>query len=114
MASAEEPEEDGQVAMADQQDRATEESIAASKLTVEERAKLVSHLTNVWRGASTCPFCNSANWDISGWAPISLGQGPAAVVLGGAVLPSVALVCMKCGYTVLINAMVAGLGRRVG
>jgi hypothetical protein len=82
-------------------------------LADDEKATLLRHINAKWT-AKTCPFCNQSKWDIGGWSPILLGPGAGNVVIGGAVLPSVAMVCMTCGNTVLINAIIAGIGRRAG
>lgn len=85
----------------------------APSLSDDEKTILLRHLNAKW-AAKTCAHCNSNHWEIGGWTPVPIGTGPGEVVIGGAVLPGVAMVCMNCGVTVIVNAMVAGLDRRAG
>lgn len=80
-------------------------------LTDEEQRTFVNHINTKW-ATKTCSFCNANNWEIGGWTNTFLGDGSGAMVIGGAVLPGIALVCMNCGFMVTVNAIVAGLHPR--
>jgi hypothetical protein len=61
-----------------------------------------------------CPICGHSEWGLQqGGVVFLILQSPDAggsLVLGGPTLPSVALVCGRCGNTQLLNLLVLGLG----
>jgi hypothetical protein len=62
---------------------------------------------------SGCPVCRVGRWTlIDGIVKLPVITDPKQfpnVVLGGATLPTVALVCNNCGNTIFMNLMVLGL-----
>jgi hypothetical protein len=81
------------------------------KLTDEELTKIRTWLTSFGLPVPTCPFCGSNVWSIGPYLvqPLTLGAGN-ALQLGGYIgYPQIALVSAKCGHTLFINAVVAGL-----
>jgi hypothetical protein len=58
-----------------------------------------------------CPFCGKRAGHIlaDGFVFLSTARQPNAAEGKGASLPSIALICRKCGSTTLINAVVLGL-----
>jgi hypothetical protein len=71
------------------------------------RNKIAEHLKRTWRH-SACLHCGSATWELHGHITILLSDTVGAVAAPSAGLPSVAMVCQRCGNTVLINLVVAG------
>lgn len=58
-----------------------------------------------------CPMCESASWSLEdGFVTLGLERVPGSLAYPETGLPSVALVCTQCGYTVLFNAVALGLG----
>jgi hypothetical protein len=62
-----------------------------------------------WRADFSCPVCRSTQWTIIEhkleFRPF-VGGG---LVMGGPTYPHVAIMSVPCGYTVFINALVAGV-----
>lgn len=79
-----------------------------ANFTEEQKQKILKILSE--RGASlNCPRCNNANFTlVDGLASISLGDGKTTVI-GGPAMPSVVIVCTKCGAVYLHALGVLGL-----
>jgi len=76
------------------------------KIDVE---KVVNWLNRQWQGAKVCPICKNNNWNISE-KPVELREfHGGGFVVGGPVYPLISIICKICGYTLLFNAIVAGL-----
>src|SRR4028118_309308 len=57
-----------------------------------------------------CPLCQTARWSVAdGYVLTPLTNDPPRLQLGGASLPSVALVCAQCGHTVFFNLAALGI-----
>jgi hypothetical protein len=58
-----------------------------------------------------CPLCGQRNWQVNsgGFVFVPLQQDSTNVVIGGPQMPCVALICMTCGNTHLLNLIVLGL-----
>ena len=62
-------------------------------------------------GVYKCPICHSSSFTIAdGYLANPLQDNLNSIQLGGAFLPSVALVCTNCGFTSLHNAKILGIG----
>jgi hypothetical protein len=68
------------------------------------RLQLVEHLKK-WRSAS-CVLCGASLWEMHGHLTLLLTDQPGTTQATDG-LPTVALVCQRCGNTVLINLIVA-------
>jgi len=55
-----------------------------------------------------CPICTANNWQIAAIGEIRDFSG-GGLVVGGALIPVMPVVCNNCGYTLLFNALVAGV-----
>lgn len=74
-----------------------------------EMQKVVDWLNNKWVGAKLCPICQSNDWNISP-KPVEIREfSRGNLVVGGPVYPLVSVTCRVCGYTLLFNAITAGL-----
>jgi hypothetical protein len=72
-----------------------------------EQARLDAWFATQWRHGP-CPVCAAESWD---WAR-NLGQIPNMLMFGpngGNTVPVVLINCNNCGYTLPINAVVAGI-----
>jgi predicted nucleic-acid-binding Zn-ribbon protein len=58
--------------------------------------------------ASYCPFCRGTNWMV-GELVGTPNLAPGGFDPNAPVLPAFPLICTGCGYTMLFNAVVAGL-----
>jgi hypothetical protein len=70
--------------------------------------KLLQHLKTKWGGRS-CPMCGVGPWSVQDAAYEVRAFGQGGLLVGGAVIPVVPVVCMNCGNTVLVNAILAGV-----
>jgi hypothetical protein len=69
------------------------------------RSRISDHLKRTWKGAA-CQLCGSSVWELHGYVTLLLSDSPAAAT-GDTGLPTVAMVCQRCGNTVLMNLVVA-------
>jgi hypothetical protein len=69
------------------------------------KSKLAEHLKKTWRSPA-CVLCGCTVWEVHGHVTVVLGDTPGTTI-GTDALPSVALVCQRCGNTILINLVVA-------
>lgn len=81
------------------------------RLTSEEVRILLGWLKDQWQGAS-CPMHRGmpTNWEV-GDMIMTLPYTGAGVSIGGPTYPLVVVTCAQCGYTVLVNAIKAGIVR---
>jgi len=77
-------------------------------LTPEQRQQLVTWLDLRW-GAAACPFHGTTKWQVGDSLIGTTGFSPGGLRLGGPTYPLIAVTCLTCGYTVLVNALVAGV-----
>ncbi len=71
-------------------------------------SKAIEYLRTKWSGR-VCPMCLVGNWNVqdSTYQLMEFNQG--GLVLGGPVIPLVAVICTNCGNTLLVNAITAGI-----
>src|SRR2546430_1015867 len=79
------------------------------KLSEAEKKKLADWLSS--KGPPpTCPICSSSQWAIGDHLVQPVTLGPArAPQLGGYAYPQAMVISTTCGYTMYINAVLAGL-----
>lgn len=77
-----------------------------------DRNKIADWLNTRWKGEKLCPICRSNNWSIldNVWESRKFQSG--TLVVGGPVLPLVAIMCNVCGYTHFFNAIAVGAVQR--
>ena len=69
--------------------------------------EFINHLQGKWLGKG-CPMCGISAWNIPDTV-FELREFHAGnVVLGGPVVPVIPVACSNCGYTVLVNGIIAG------
>lgn len=58
-----------------------------------------------------CPLCRHNDWAVAeGPVRLAVGQPFAGWAATGSEIPSVAIICEHCGNTLILNALVLGLG----
>lgn len=72
-----------------------------------DKEKVKAWLDGKWTNDERCPICHDDHWSISDDFVDNKVFNPQAI-FGGKSYPSVMIICTNCGYTVFINAIVAG------
>lgn len=70
--------------------------------------KVQQLINSKWK-SKVCPMCHVNNWDGSEDVFQLMQFSKGGLSVGGPVVPVLPITCSSCGYTVLINAMVAGI-----
>lgn len=82
---------------------------------MEEAAQskqIIEFLSSKWFGQKVCVICGLNNWNVHA-KPLQLTEfNRGALLLGGPVIPVVAVTCMNCGNTHLFNAILLGAVQR--
>jgi hypothetical protein len=79
-------------------------------LTPEQQQKALAWLQARWGLGRGCPFHDTpTNWQIGDSMIQTLPFAGGGVVIGGPTYPLFPVICMTCGHTVFINAVVAGI-----
>lgn len=78
-------------------------------LTKENKQLIVKKIVEKI-GYFKCPICHNDSFTIAdGYIVNTLQDDLSRIQLGGSFLPSVALVCNKCGFTSIHNAKILGV-----
>ncbi len=79
--------------------------------TPEEQAAIERAIEATVPDLRACPFCGkrAGSTLADGFVFLSTRRQPDATTGAGQSLPSIALICRKCGNTTLLNAIVLGL-----
>jgi hypothetical protein len=79
----------------------------------ETRIKqVIEFLNQKWKSGQLCGICGSSRWHINP-KPLQLTEfNHGSFVVGGPVIPVVAITCMHCGNTHLFNALITGAVQR--
>jgi len=65
----------------------------------EQKQKIVSELTNRIQRKLTCPMCQNNSFTlVDGYFQNSLQSDLAAMSIGGQNVPTIAIICTKCGF----------------
>jgi aconitase B len=62
-----------------------------------------------WQGERVCPICKKTDWAIGDTIQEIRQFRGGNLILGGPLYPVFLVTCTVCGYTILFNAIVAGL-----
>jgi hypothetical protein len=68
---------------------------------------LAQHVVTKWTNG--CPMCGTRRWSPHAFVNMELSPSAKGQVIGAQVLPSAALVCQNCGFTAIVNLIVAGI-----
>ena len=68
----------------------------------------INSLNKMWQDKQ-CPICKNNNWAVGDKLAELREFHQGGLTIGGQVYPLVTLTCNVCGYTLLFNAMRAGL-----
>ena len=88
----------------------------AARLLIAAGCTLLTVLSAYARAPQpgACTVCRTGQWTLSdGFVFFPTQDSAGSYVIGGPVLPSVALICSHCGNTIFINLLVLGLGHLV-
>ena len=79
-------------------------------LSAEDKQKALQWLNSKWT-YTPCPFhpATPTTWEIGDVVIRTLPFSEAGVVLGGSTYPLLVVTCSVCGYSVLVNAIKAGI-----
>jgi predicted nucleic-acid-binding Zn-ribbon protein len=69
--------------------------------------EIIAAIRSHWKGNQRCPVCRSNNWTLGEISAIPSFDEPN--VDFGCVHPTVPVVCLVCGNTLLFSAMVMGV-----
>jgi predicted nucleic-acid-binding Zn-ribbon protein len=69
--------------------------------------QIITAIRSHWKGKQRCPVCRSNNWTLGEISAIPSFDEPN--VDFGCVHPTVPVVCLVCGNTLLFSAMVMGI-----
>jgi hypothetical protein len=88
----------------------SEPSLPPGQLNPEDLKKVFDWVISRWGPTRACPYHpeTPTHWQI-GDIVQTLPYAGGNVVLGGRIYPLVTIICMTCGNTVFLNAVVAGL-----
>jgi hypothetical protein len=79
------------------------------RLTPDEKKQAVQWVESHQNGDLTCPICKTAKWTIQEHL-VSLNVFvPGGLPTRGPKYPQIQLVCDNCGFTLLVNAVRAGM-----
>ena len=73
------------------------------------KGKAEQHLGRKWTNTHDCPICGTNGWNPCENAAFLEQEGGFGVMFPARRYPVFPVICMQCGYTFLINGMVAGL-----
>ena len=81
-----------------------------SRLTAEQLAKAQQWLRTRWPNGN-CPFHGPTQWQVGDILVQTMiyAEGGGIILGGGPVYPLLLITCTQCGYTVFVNAIVAGV-----
>lgn len=82
---------------------------AEGKLSAEEKTKAIAWIQQ-FGNRLLCPVCGDGQWSLSEHVttPVIV-SGNGALNLGGGSYPVISIYSNKCGYTMYISAIVAGI-----
>ena len=66
-------------------------------------------LDDHWKGDQVCPVCGNDDWVIIDEVVEMRAYSEGQPVISGSIYPHMAVICVKCGNTLLFNALLAGL-----
>jgi predicted nucleic-acid-binding Zn-ribbon protein len=69
--------------------------------------KFITFITEKWGGKS-CPMCGKGPWSVQEKVFQLTEFHDGNMVIGGPLMPLVPVTCNNCGYTVVVNAIIAG------
>jgi hypothetical protein len=77
-------------------------------MDASQQQRAINHLQAKWRNP-VCPIDGANSWTISDVVELRPFTGGGLIIGAGPLFPFFQVTCNECGYTVLFNAVVAGL-----
>jgi hypothetical protein len=85
-----------------------------ARLSQRERDVAEAFIRERWTNP-LCPFHGPTTWEFDETlAEVRPYYGPGQTILGGGAWPLISVMCGTCGYTVLLNAIKAGVLTKAG
>ena len=81
-------------------------------LTKEERDIALDHIKTHWKRDNTCSVCGESNWNIHPTLYEIREFNEGSMVVGGPLVPLIAVGCASCGNLKFFSAITAGLVNR--
>jgi hypothetical protein len=78
-------------------------------LSADEKNKIIAWLTSFSRPIPICPICGDGNWSVGDHILTGQIYRPGFIIGPGTSYPSIMVISPKCGYTMHINAVLAGI-----
>ncbi|AEB68919.1 MULTISPECIES: hypothetical protein [Methanothrix] len=78
------------------------------KLSLDKKKKFVEFINQKWMEPQACPICKEQNWAIPDNI-YELREIKYKELKNLKITPLVEIICLNCGYTILMNAMVSGI-----
>lgn len=77
------------------------------ELDLDQKKKLVEFINKKWPEPQKCPICGEQEWTL----PEFISEVRDAKARGSKVTfsPVIGIICLNCGYTFFLNAMIAGI-----
>ena len=85
--------------------------------TDEQRQKIAEALSakRGTAGPLVCPVCGTKEWNVvDDMVRLTLQPNPRGVTPTGSSLPLIALICLNCGNTQVLNVFILGVGDILG
>lgn len=76
-----------------------------------DQQAVLAHLQEKWT-SRLCPACKSNSWNIQDSTYQLTEFNPEGMVIGGPVVPVLAVLCSNCGYMMMFNALSVGAVKR--
>ena len=80
-------------------------------MSIEDESKVIEWLEKHWKSPRACPICHNNNWSVSDKLWELREFRGSHLVVGGPVVPLVAVTCQVCAHTVFFNAIAVGVVR---
>jgi hypothetical protein len=86
-----------------------------TKMSDAQGAEAAAWLERTWTGVRACPVCGNSTWHIGQHFVTPVVVTPeGGVSLGGALYPHMLVTSTPCGYSMFVNAIVAGIYSKSG
>lgn len=82
--------------------------LGPAQMTPDQHARATNWLNTHWT-TPACPFHGATTWGVSETLAEVRNFAAGGIQFGGGVYPLIIVTCQDCGYTVLVNAILAGV-----
>jgi len=77
----------------------------------EQADRVMAFIKSKWSPTFSCPCCGSKDWQATPklFQVTEYVKSSGIALRAGSVFPVIPVMCTNCGYTLLINALIAGI-----